>query len=239
MRALSHVARALLGALDDEVEVRRGHAAVLQQVQQGEDARRLPGQVLHQDVGRQAGVRGVSAADAADDLATEVQGQGLTILDLRFDVGQVLHVFGPHHALDDRLRDDGVLRQLGADGLRKTLLQPDELELVAGGDQPQELVLRHDLAELAVALCVAQAVLGPGGLGLLERLVAQAADVGLVGSIVQGLLVGLKVLGQSFDVLLLLAAVAGFVGGAAVVAPRLGRVVQTIGIALDSYRGHP
>ena len=47
--------------------------------------------------------------------------------------------------LDDRLRDDGVLRQLGADGLRKTLLQPDELELVASGDQPQELVLRHDL----------------------------------------------------------------------------------------------
>ena len=190
-------------------------------------------------MGRQAGVRGVPHADAADDLAAEVQGQGLTVLDLRLDVGQVLHVLGPHHALDDRLRDDGVLRQLGADGLRKTLLQPDELELVARGDQPKELVLRHDLAELAVALRIAQTILGPGGLGRLELLVAQAADVGLVGGVVQGLFISLEMLGQSVDVLLLLAAVAGFVGGAAVVTPRLGRVVQTISIAFDSYRGHP
>ena len=228
---LVHVAAGLLGAVHHVLNILLGDAGVVDGGEQGHDGAGLGDDVLVHDVGGQVHVDVVGPVDAAHQSALVIQALGVLLSHQTGDLGGL--GLGLGDAGHDGLVDDGVGGQLGAVGVHKALLQLHQAEHVAGLHQQQELLLGHDLAELAVPVGHVAGLVAPG-LGHLSQLVGVlVADVDLVGPIAEDLVEGADMAGQLLEVLAVgVDDALGGLGGP-VVEDHVGGVHQNVSGALD------
>ena len=232
--ALHGVAHGFLGAFDDEVDVRGRKPGVFDEVQQGEHAAGLTGQVFQHDAGFEVFVRIVSAAAAARQLAFRVEGQGVLFFHHVQNVRLRASFFQPGHLF---FPDYGVLGQLFRNGGGEAFFQPDEVKNVADVHEPEEFVFGHDFTERAETLRRTQ-IVDPRRGSLFELVDAHGADIGFVGRVGLRFLIGLGVLRQCAQEFGIRFALALLSGRAAVVQGQFGGEVQAVGCGLDASCGH-
>ena len=229
--ALVHIAAGLLAAVDHVVDVFLGNAALLDRCEQRQHGGRLGDEVLMHDVGGEVHVDVVRAVDAADQLAVVIKPLGMLLGNEALDLSLLGLRLGD--AGHDGLVDQGVRSELAAVGGGKAGFQLDEVEHVAGLHQQQKLLLRHHLAESAVAVADIAGLVAPGlgnGGQLIRGLVA---DVDLIGPVGENLIERADVVRQLLEVFALgVDDALGRLGGA-VVEHHIGCVRQDVAGALD------
>ena len=184
--SLVHVPAGLLRAVDDVLHVLLPDARVADSVEKCQDAGRLAHQVLVHHMGGQVLVDIVGSLHAAYQLAVKIESLRVLLVYKLLDLGE-LHALV--HSFKDFLRDHRILGKGLPVGCHKPFLQPYHLEHVAGLHKKEELLLRHDLTEFAVALCPLHLLVVPGEFHLRQLLRMDVADVGLVGPVGYRLLV--------------------------------------------------
>ena len=105
------------------------------------------------------------------------------------------------HLGHDIFADHRVSSQLVLCGADESFIQIYQLEHVADLHQNQELVLRHDLTELAVALGIFHVFTNPGLLMFGQLFRRHVADVSLVGHVGNHIFIGTNVVGELLQIL--------------------------------------
>ena len=173
-------------------------------------------------------------AATANDFAFKIDGQGVIFFHFSRDFGRVVPGF---QALELDFTHQGVGGKRFAHRGGKALFQPDQVEHVADVQQAQELVLGHDFAESPKALGLVVVVhprLGVGG----ELVGAHGPDVGQVGRIPAGLLIGLHGRGQAFEKFRIRMGGVLHMRGGAVMKAQLRGKIEAIRACLDCDFGH-
>ena len=197
--ALVHVAAGLFAAVDYVLDFGSVDAGFAEHMEDSEDAGSLGYQVLEHNVSGEVGVYVVSSLDITDQLAFVRDGLCMLFIDEVHDVVLIDAVLDHGH---DVLGDDGVSSQLCLVSRYEVLVQTDQVECVAYLHEQDELGLGHDLAELAVSGALnGLALFIPGLAESGQVLDGHVADVGLVGSIVDYLLVGSHVRSDLLEVI--------------------------------------
>ena len=196
--ALVHVAAGLLGAIDDVIDVLLLDAGVLDAVEQREDGGRLLDDVLVHDFSGEVMVHIVGAADATHELVVNVKTLRGLLGNEALDLG-VIRRRGDTG--DDGLVNQRVGSELILGGLDELAINLDEVEDVAGSHEEGELVLGHNLAELAVAVAAAAILVIPRERELVQILGHLVANVNLIGQVVQSLVIGAQVVRQLLQVI--------------------------------------
>ena len=209
-------------------------AGVPDQMEQGQHAAGLAGQVLQHDVGGQVLVRVMGAATAAHDPAFMIERQGMVLFhhirDLRGRMAlfQPSQLFRPQHGIPGKtLGDPGG----------KAFFQPDEVEDVTDVHEPEQLVLGHDLAELSEAGRLA-GMFRPGTGRCLQLIDAHGADIGLVGRVGLRLFIGLGLRLQRLQKARITPGAAFLDRRPAIVQRQLGSKIQAVGRGLDADSIH-
>ena len=229
--ALVHIAAGLLAAVDHVVDVFLGNAALLDRCEQRQHGGRLGDEVLMHDVGGEVHVDVVRAVDAADQLAVVIKPLGMLLGNEALDLSLLgLRLGDTGH---DGLVDEGVGLELAAVSGDKVCIQLDKVEHVARLHQQQELLLRHHLAELAVAVVDIAGLVAPG-LGNGGQIIGGlVADVDLVGPIREHLIERADVARQLLEILAVgVDDTLGRLGGT-IVKHHIGCVRQNVAGALD------
>ncbi len=105
------------------------------------------------------------------------------------------------HAGHNILADDGVGGEAGLHIRHKALFEVQQIKHIAHLHQHVKFILRHDLAELAVARSAFHGLVIPGLLDGSQLGRGQVADVCLVGAVVEHIFIGTKVRRELYEVL--------------------------------------
>ena len=229
--ALVHIPAGLFAAVDDILNIFLGNAALLERREQRQHGGRLGDDILVHDVSGKVHVDIMRAVDAADQLAVVVQALGMLLGNEALDLSLLgLRLGDTGH---DGLVDEGVGLELAAVSGDKVCIQLDKVEHVARLHQQQELLLRHHLAELAVAVVDIAGLVAPG-LGNGGQIIGGlVADVDLVGPIREHLIERADVARQLLEILAVgVDDTLGRLGGT-IVKHHIGCVRQNVAGALD------
>ncbi len=166
-------------------------------MQQSQHTGSLAGDVFKHNMGGKVDVHVVSALDAAHQLIHMVQGLGVLLFHQTLHLGAV-NAFG--HLGDNARVHHGVGGQFRFGRAHELFVQIDQLEYVADLHQHQELVLRHNLAEFAIALRILPVFPDPGLLLRGQLFRRHVADIRLVGHISHNIFIRAEMLGQLLQI---------------------------------------
>ena len=178
--ALVHVAAGFFGAVDHIFDRVLFNARILHRAEESQHGRSFGNQVLMHHVRGKVHVDVVRALHAAHECAVVIQPFGMLF---RNEAGDFRRVDALCHARKDRLIHERVCGKRRLVRRNERAVELHEVEHVAGLHEKQELLLRHDLAELAVTARLRALLVIPGLRNFRKRIRRDVADIDLVGVI--------------------------------------------------------